>query len=249
MSSSSRVLSRPGLAGVVAAVLVSAGCGGGSDDSPGTALSGESLPTASESPTSEAPTEDPVTPSPSPAPEAPEETDAADVPGGVVMVGDKSVFLDGFFGVRLPEGWSVTSAEVPLRSVTPEGGETELDASALSQSLVLNPDASPRGATLALVHYEHSDSVPDLVRFSTAVVDLLSGDGSQIGESSEVTIGKQPGRLHQVTSSSGSNGVLITLRAADEYFFLLSLAAESEYAGDTAELLGSISMVPEALHS
>ena len=165
------------------------------------------------------------------------------------MVGDKSVFLDGFFGVRVPAGWSVTSADVPLLSTTPPGGETDLDPDALTQSLILNPDASPRGATFALVHYEHSDSVPSLDRFTPAVVKLLSGDGSEIGEPSEVTIGKQPGRLHQVTSASGAKGILVTLKAGDEYFFLLSLASESAYAGDAAEMLGSVSMVPEALHA
>ncbi|MDE0774676.1 MAG: hypothetical protein OSB43_00185 [Nocardioides sp.] len=233
---------RAGLAALTAAVLLS-GCGGSSGGSVADPIPDQTSSTSAPSPE--------ATPEPSPeaSPVVTEPADGTDLPGGLLMVGDKSVYLDGFFGVRVPEGWSATLAEVPLLSTTPPGGETELDASALSQSLVLNPEASPRGATLSLVHYEHSDSVPDLDRFTPAIVDLLSGDGSTIGGSSEVTIGKQPGRLHQVTSASGANGVMVTLRAGDEYFFILSLAADTSYAGDVGDMLASISMVPEALHS
>ena len=223
--------------------MLLSGCGGSSGGSVADPVPDQTSSTSAPSPE--------ATPEPSPeaSPVVTEPADGTDLPGGLLMVGDKSVYLDGFFGVRVPEGWSATLAEVPLLSTTPPGGETELDASALSQSLVLNPEARPRGATLSLVHYEHSDSVPDLDRFTPAIVDLLSGDGSTIGDSSEVTIGKQPGRLHQVTSASGANGVMVTLRAGDEYFFILSLAADTSYAGDVGNMLASISMVPEALHS
>ncbi|MAS55754.1 MAG: hypothetical protein CMJ44_14225 [Pimelobacter sp.] len=223
--------------------MLLSGCGGSSGGSVADPVPDQTSSTSAPSPE--------ATPEPSPeaSPVVTEPADGTDLPGGLLMVGDKSVYLDGFFGVRVPERWSATLAEVPLLSTTPPGGESELDASALSQSLVLNPEASPRGATLSLVHYEHSDSVPDLDRFTPAIADLLSGDGSTIGDSSEVTIGKQPGRLHQVTSASGANGVMVTLRAGDEYFFILSLAADTSYAGDVGDMLASISMVPEALHS
>ena len=228
------------LAGAVAlgTVLVATGACGGSD--------GEDAaddPTTSATPSSPAPTESEPTEVATDDPESP------DVPGGVVMVGDKSVMLDGFIGVRIPEGWSITSADVPLLSATPAGEpETELDASALAQSLVLNPDASPRGATFSLVHYEHSDSVPDLGRFSSAVVDLLSGDGSQIADPSEATIGGQTALLHQVKSASGANGVMVALKSGEEYFFILSLVSETAYAEEVGEMLTSVSFVPEALH-
>ena len=199
-------------------------------------------------PSTPAPTESEPTSEPTDVATEDPEPESPDVPGGVVLVGDKSVMLDGFVGVRIPEGWSITAAEVPLLSSAPPG-ETDLDASALAQSLVINPDASPRGATFSLVHYEHSNVVPSLGRFDSAVADLLSGDGSQIADSSEVTIGGQGALLHQVKSASGANGVLVTLKSGDEYFFILSLVSESAYAADTGEMLSSVSFVPEALHN
>jgi len=176
---------------------------------------------------------------------APRTTTTIEEPDDTTVRG-KTILLDGFIGVAIPAGWSVTSQETPRLSSTP-GPETELDDDALVQALVLNPDDSPRGATFSLVHYEHSDRVPSLDLFGEAIVDLLAGDGSQIGEADDVTIGGQDGYLHQVTSASGANGVLVIFESGGEYFFIISIVSDTDYATDAGELLASLSFEPDAL--
>jgi hypothetical protein len=239
---SSRV--RPLLAAgvVVIAALTGAACGASGGD---TAEADATTTTAEAEPATTTTTEPPTTTSTTEAEPEPQEPSGDD--DGVVMVGDKSVMLDGFIGVRIPAGWSITSSRPLEPSSSPPGGETELDTDALVQALVINPVDAPRGASFVLVHYEHSDSVPDLDRFTEAVTGLLSGDGSTIGAAKEATIGSQPGRLHQVKSASGMNGVLITLESGDEFFFLLSLVADQAYAADAGDMIASVSLVPEAL--
>jgi hypothetical protein len=241
MSISARPV-RPLLAGIALAVAVLGGVGCGASGSD-TAEADAATTTTAEptTTTTEAPAATTTTTEPEPEPE-PSGDD-----GGVVMVGDKSVMLDGFIGVRIPDGWSITSSRPLEPSSSPPGGETELDTDALVQALVINPDDAPRGASFVLVHYEHSDSVPDLDRFTEAVTGLLSGDGSTIGAAKEATIGSQPARLHQVQSASGMNGVLITLESGGEFFFLLSLVDDQTYAADAGDMIASVSLVPEAL--
>ena len=227
-------------AAVGVAALAGAGCGASGSDS-----AEADATTTTVEPTTTTTTEPPTTTTevePEPEPEEPSGDD-----GGVLMVGDKSVMLDGFIGVRIPQGWSITSSRALEPSSSPAGGETELDPDALVQALVINPDDAPRGASFVLVHYQHSDSVPDLDLFTEAVTGLLSGDGSKIGAAKEAAIGSQPARLHQVQSASGTNGVLITLQSGSEYFFLLSLVADQAYADDAGAMIASVSFVPEAL--
>ena len=225
---------------VFAALTLAVAACGGSDDS----ASDDTEPETTE--TTEAP-EETTTTAPTKTTQTTEEApDDGEIPGGSMMLGDKTILLDGFFGVEIPAGWSVTSAEVPMPSSAPPG-ETELDPDALRQALVINPDAAPRDATFSLVHYQHSDAVPDLAAFDEAIVGLLSGDGSTITEGQGSSIGGQESVLHQVQSAQGQTGLLVSLVTGGEYFFIISLIGDPSYSSDTANMLTTSSFVPEVL--
>jgi hypothetical protein len=221
---------------IAASFLALAACGGGGDDDE----AAEETTTTEVEETTTTEVEETTTT---------EATEPADdeIPGGVEVLGAKSILLDGFFGVEIPDGWSITSAEVPTPSSSPAGGETELDPDALVQALVVNPDAAPTDATFSLVHYQHSDSVPDLAAFDEAIVGLLSGDGSTITEGQASSIGGQESILHQVRSAQGQTGLLVSIVTGGEYFFIVSLIGDPSYSTDTANMLTTSSFVPEVL--
>jgi hypothetical protein len=221
--------------------LVASACGG----SGGSDADDEATPTTTEAPATTTTTEPATTTTEAePEPEPDDEGTGADV----VMVGDKSVVLDGFFGVVIPDGWEITSAATPRRS-SGTVGETELDVDSLVQALVLNPEADPDAATFSLVHYQHSDAVPGLAEFTTSIQELLAADGSQITEPQEATLGGQQALLHQVQTTEGTTGLMVTLEVDGEYFFIVSLVPDKSFSTDTASMLTSVSFEPAALQS
>lgn len=178
--------------------------------------------------------------------------EAAGVPGAeadptATMLGDKAILLDGFLGVRIPEGWSVSTATPIEPSVSPPGGETEGDPDAIEQVLVIGPEAEPAAATFALLHYSHSDSVPDLARFTEGLLPILGADGTRFTEGQEARIGGQQAILQQLETPGGANGVLVTLTTGDEYFAMLSIVVDDAYAADAGDLLASVSIEPAAI--
>ena len=201
-------------------LVVAAGCSGGDDDSSAADPPPPSTTESTVRPTSTEPPDD----------------------------GDETVLLDGFLTVSLPPGWGV-AVEEPVEISVDSPPETDLDADALDQVVVLNPDEDSRAATFALVHYSHSDKVPGLEPFDAAVSELLAGDGSTIEEPSEASFGGQEALLHEVRSASGANGVLVTLVSGGEYFFVLSLADDPDQAEAAATLLTSVRFDPDALGS
>jgi hypothetical protein len=158
------------------------------------------------------------------------------------------VLLDGFIELEIPDGWEVTTEETPQLSAD-SPPETDLDTDALTQVLVVSPPDPRETATFSLIHYEHSDQVPDSELFSTAVADMFTSAGDEVGEPRELTIGGQSGFFYEVTSKSGSDGVFIVFQSGGEYFFVLSLVTDPDYADDAASLLGGIALDPEALSS
>lgn len=219
--------------------LVASACGGGG----GSDADGGEAPTTTEATATTTTTEAATTTT-----EAEPEPEPEDTGAEVVMVGDKSVVLDGFFGVEIPEGWEITSAATPKRSSGTEG-ETELDADALVQALVMNPEADPEAATFSLVHYQHSDAVPGLAEFTTSIQELLAADGSKITEPQEATLGGQQALLHQVQTTDGTTGLLVTMEVDGEFFFIVSLVPDKSFSTDTASMLTSVSFEPAALTS
>ncbi len=180
------------------------------------------------------------------------EVESSGVPGAdadptAVLLGDKAILLDGFFGLRIPAGWEISTAVVPEPSTTPPGGETEVDTDAIDQVLVLGPADDPRAATFALLHYSHSDSVPGLPQFTDGILGVVGADGTTFTEGQSARIGGQEAVLHQLETPDGDNGLFITLQAGGEYFFILSIVSDDSYAADTGDLIASISMVPEAI--
>ena len=171
-----------------------------------------------------------------------------DLPGGQVRMGEKTIMLDGFIGVKVPDSWKVTSTKVPLSSQT-DGSETELDTSALERVLAISPTDDPEAATFALIHYAHSDKVPGFEEFATAVRKFAVGKSGTASEAKESRIGGQKATLQQITYASGNNGVLIPFQAGDEYFFILALVSDKSYSDDAAAIITSLSLEPEALHS
>lgn len=183
---------------------------------------------------------------------APTGNDTAAVPGAeedptAYLLDDKAILLDGFLGVRIPDGWAVTTAVAPEPSVSPPGGETEVDPDAIDQLLVIGPEADPRAATFALLQYSHSDSVPGLVEFTAGIQGLLGADGTQFTEAQTARIGGQEALLHQLQQPDGDNGIFVTLVADGEYFFLLSIVSDDGYADDAGDLIASISLEPAAI--
>ncbi len=235
------------------AALAAAACGGDGDSD--LALDADAVTTTTEDATTttedEAPTttSEPTTTTTEADPEPVGDDPAdGDIPGGSFMVGAKTVLLDGFIGVDIPEGWQISGASVPLLSET-EGTETELDEDALQPVLELTPLADPEAAGFTLVHYMHSDKVPDLGLFSTAIRDYAAQDGSEVSEPREATIGGQSAMLHTITLTNGTTGLLIPLVSGPEYFFIISLVPDKSYSDDAAAIVTSLSFVPEVLHS
>lgn len=231
---------------IVATALVACG---GDDDS---AADDETTTTEAPSTTEENEVDDEPE---EPADDEGEPTDdeqTAAVPGAeadptATMLGDKAILLDGFFGVRIPEGWSVSTATPIERSVSPPGGETEGDPDAIEQVLVIGPADDPAAATFALLHYSHSDSVPDLARFTEGMLSILGADGTRFTEGQEARIGGQQAILRQLETPAGDNGVLVTLTTGDEYFAIVSIVVDDAYAADAGDLIASVSIEPSAI--
>ncbi|MDE0804128.1 MAG: hypothetical protein OSA99_12480 [Acidimicrobiales bacterium] len=184
--------------------------------------------------------------------DGPDDQGAADVPGAeadptATMLGDKAILLDGLLGVRIPAGWAVSTATVPEPSVSPAGGETEVDTDAIDQVLVMGPEEDPRAATFALLHYSHSDSVPGLTEFTDGIRGVLGADGTKFTEGQSARIGGQDAVLHQLQTPDGDSGVYISLLAGDEYFFIVSIVSDGAYADDAGDLVASISFEPAAI--
>lgn len=171
-----------------------------------------------------------------------------DLPGGLETVGDKSVLLDGFIGVRIPDGWEITETKVPLASQT-EGAETDLDTSALDKVLGIEPANTSGAATFSLVHYSHSDKVPNFGEFAKAVRKFAESDGGTVSEPKESRLGGQQAVLHQIKTAKGHNGVLIPFQSGDEYFFILSLVNDTSFSKEAASIISSLSFEPDALHT
>lgn len=183
---------------------------------------------------------------------ADEDGETAAVPGAeadptATMLGDKAILLDGFIGVRIPEGWSVSTATPIEPSVSPPGGETEGDPDAIEQVLVIGPGDDPVAATFALLHYTHSDSVPDLARFTEGILPILGADGTRFTDGQEARIGGQQAILQQLETPGGDNGVLVTLTTGEEYFAILSIVVDDAYAADAGDLIASVSIEPAAI--
>lgn len=181
-----------------------------------------------------------------------DDDETAAVPGAeadptATMLGDKAILLDGFLGVRIPDGWSVSTARPIEPSVSPPGGETEGDPDAIEQVLVIGPEDDPTAATFALLHYTHSDSVPDLARFTEGMLPILGADGTRFTEGQEARIGRQQAILQQLETPAGDNGVLVTLTTGDEYFAILSVVVDDLHAADAGDLLASVSIEPAAI--
>ena len=181
-----------------------------------------------------------------------DDDETAAVPGAeadptATMLGDKAILLDGFLGVRIPDGWSVSTARPIEPSVSPPGGETEGDPDAIEQVLVIGPEDDPTAATFALLHYTHSDSVPDLARFTEGMLPILGADGTRFTEGQEARIGGQQAILQQLETPAGDNGVLVTLTTGDEYFAILSVVVDDLHAADAGDLLASVSIEPAAI--
>lgn len=234
------------LGALAATALVVTSCGSSGGDS----SSEDTTPTTVATETTEAPdtTEAPAT---TEAPDTTIEdgpTEGDDIPGGLIMMGDKSILLDGFIGMDIPEGWEIVEAQVPLTSET-EGDETELDIEAIQRVLVLGPVDDPGGASFVVAHYTHSDKVPEFALFSKAIGDFAAADGGTVSEPQASRIGGQEAALYQVATPDGDTGLVIPFQAGDEYFFIFSLVPDKSYAADTAAIVTSLSLEPGALHA
>ncbi|WP_436794236.1 hypothetical protein [Actinospongicola halichondriae] len=230
---------------VAAFALVFVAACGGDDSSADDADDRETTTTEDDTTeTTEAPDTTLAEPEPEPAEDA---VRGAEADPTAVLLGDKAILLDGFFGVRIPDGWEVSTAVVPEPSVSPAGGETEVDTDAIEQVLVIGPAADPRAATFALLHYTHSDSVPDLERFTDGIKGVLGADGTQFTEGQSASIGGQDAILHQLQTPDGDNGLFVSMHAGDEYFFIVSIVSDDSYAAGTADMLSSVSVVPAAI--
>ena len=221
--------SRPLAAVLAVAALSLAACGGGDADD---ADAADEPTTTTEAPTTT--------------------TEAVAVPGAeadptATLLGGKAILLDGFLGVRIPEGWSVTTATPVEASESPPGGETAADPDAIDQVLVIGPEADPMAATFALLHYSHSDSVPDLERFTEGILPILGADGTRFTEGEDARIGGQEARLHQLETPEGANGVVVTMTTGEEYFVVLSIVSDDAYAPQAGDLLASVSVEPSAI--
>lgn len=235
-------LVRLALAALVLAGITLAACGGDDDDERADATTTTTVEDAGTTTTT-------VDDEPEPDPDG---NDTAAVPGAeadptAFSIDGKAILLDGLFGVRIPEGWAVSTAVVPEPSVSPPGGETEVDTDAIDQVLVLGPEEDPRAATFALLHYSHSDSVPGLPQFTEGIMGVLGADGTQFTEGQSARIGGQEAVLHQLQTPDGDNGVYISLLAGDEYFFIVSIVSDDTYADDAGDLIASISIEPAAI--
>lgn len=232
------------LTALLVAGLTLAACGG-DDDTDADAAPDETTTTVEDTDTTT------TTADADPEPD-PDGDDTAAVPGAeadptAFLVDDKAILLDGLFGVRIPDGWAVSTATVPEPSVSPAGGETEVDTDAIDQILVIGPEDDPRAATFALLHYSHSDSVPGLPQFTEGIRGVLGADGTQFTEGQSARIGGQDALLHQLQTPDGDNGLYISLLAGDEYFFIVSIVSDDTYADDAGALVASISIEPAAI--
>lgn len=239
------------LLALTAAALVLAACGGDDDDASATTTTEQATTTTTaeeedgDDPEDE-PTDDPDL-DPADADPSAGEVAGADADPTAFLLGDKAILLDGFIGVRIPDGWAVSVASPPETSVSPAGGETEVDVDAIDQSLVIGPEEDPRAATFSLLHYSHSDSVPGLDEFDAGILGVLGGDGTQFTEGQSAEIGGQAALLHQLQTPDGDNGVVITLTTGTEYFFILSIVSDDSYAADAGDLVASVSFEPAAI--